>query len=594
MQRHTFVAASLCALAAASWPSRASAFHAPTRLPQDAAAAAPIESLSNAELLQRARAIGGVASVLPVGVSRSGAEIVAIRLVGSPDRVSKQPALLVVANVDGSQVWSSAMALHHAEELARRANDADVRALLDSTTLYIVPCGNPDANDRRFATPRTEREATGVGVDDDRDGVQGEDPSSDVDGDGRVTLLRVLDPRGEWIADPLDARALVKADRNKGEIGLWRVWPEGRDLDRDELVAEDEPLDACVNRNFPAEWKEHGAASGAFPTDEPETRALCDFVLLHPEIALVVTYGAYDNLVEKPKSVAADALQKRVPVAGVVEADAAVLAELGKRFGELTGSKHKGRGGDAGSLQTWAYAHRGLWSLAITPWDIPLDTPEAKPESQGEEAVDSETKPEAKSEAKSDTKADKKDKREPSDDAKRLRWIDQNPDEAWRFTAWRPFDHPELGACEIGGFTPFARNEPPAAASAEIARKQLDFLVSLGADLPRVRVSELTAKLLDAEVFEVRAAVTNTSRLPLMSASATRTGAVRPARLDLVLAKDAQLLGGERVQLIRSLDGSGGRFEARWLVRAKRADSISVKVTTQHAGGDERVAEVKQ
>jgi len=574
--------AALCVPLFAQDAAQSDAQASPTSTPK------PVSSAPHAELLARAKALGG-ATWVPYGRSRQGRELFALRIAGAAQKPEELPAILVVANVDGTQPWTSALALQHAEHLVARASEPTLSALLATTCIYVVPCANPDAHERRFAAVQHEREATGPGVDNDRDGRSGEDPASDLNGDGRITQLRVRDPRGEWIADPLDERALVKADKTKGERGVWRVWTEGRDLDRDERVAEDEPLDTCVNRNFPAEWKELAPESGAFPTDEPETLALCEFVLQRPQIALVVTYGAFENLVEKPKSVAADAVQKRVPQAGVVEADAALLAEYGKRYAELTGVKHKGRGGDAGSWQTWAYAHRGLWSLAINPWDIPLDTPEksaeAKSEAKAEDGAAAPAKPEK------DAK-EKKDKREASDDTKRLRWIDANADEGWRFVPWQAFEHPELGACEIGGFAPFARNEPPAARSAELAAAQFEFLLTLGADLPRVRIEEFTAKALGGDLHELRARVVNPSRLPLQNASALRTEAVRPARLDLELGAGASLVAGERLHLIRTLDGSGGRFEARWLVRASSLAELRLKLSTQHAGSDARVAEL--
>jgi hypothetical protein len=589
MNQPRAAAARALALAALCVPLFAQAAAPSDEQAPPASASKPVSSAPHAELLARAKALGGVATWMPYGRSRQGLELFALRIAGAAQKAEELPAILVVANVDGTQPWTSALALQHAEQLVARASEPTVSALLDTTCIYVVPCANPDAHERRFAAVQHEREATGPGVDNDRDGRSGEDPASDLNGDGRITQLRVRDPRGEWIADPLDERALVKADKTKGERGVWRVWTEGRDLDRDERVAEDEPFDACVNRNFAAEWKELAPESGAFPTDEPETLALCEFVLQRPEIALVVTYGAFDNLVEKPKSVAADAMQKRVPQAGVVEADAVLLAEYGKRYAELTGVKHKGRGGDAGSWQTWAYAHRGLWSLAINPWDIPLDAPEksaeSKSEAKAEEGAAAPAKPET-------DKKEKKDKREPSEDAKRLRWIDANADEGWRFVPWQAFEHPELGACEIGGFAPFARNEPPAARSAELAAAQFEFLLTLGADLPRVRIEEFTAKALGGDLHELRARIVNPSRLPLQNASALRTEAVRPARVDLELGAGASLVAGERLHLIRALDGSGGRFEARWLVRAASLADVRLKLSTQHAGSDARVAEL--
>lgn len=565
------------------------------------AQAPELESLPHSELVARSKALGGVAKWIALGQSRGGRELFALRIAADAARADDQPAILVVANVEGSQPWTSTLALHHAEQLVARAQEPQIAQMLAETSFYIVPCANPDAHERRFAVPRTERAATGPGVDDDRDGRSGEDPQSDVNGDGQITLLRVVDPRGEWISDPADARALVKADKNKGESGRWRLWTEGRDLDGDERVAEDDPLDACVNRNFPAEWKEHAPSAGVFPTDEPEALALCEALLQRPQIALVITYGSYDNLVEKPKSVAADALNKRVPAPGVVEADANLLAELGKRYTELTGSKHKGRPLEGGEWQTWAYAHCGLWSLAIQPWDIPLDTPE--PKRAGEETTSEESAGETKSDAKSDAKSEakpeakpdaKKDKREASDDAKRLRWIDANEGESWRFLPWTALEHPELGACEVGGFAPFARSEPPAAARGELARKQFEFLTSLASDLPRVRIDEFSARALGGGLYELRGVVANPARLPFVSASAARMRSLRPARLDLVLANGAQLVAGQSTRLVRAIEGSGGRVEERWLVRARSLDDVSLKLVTQHAGSDQRTAQARQ
>lgn len=579
---------------------------------QDPPAPEPLKLLTHGELLDAVKAIAqdnpSFAKVLPVGTSRGGREIQALR-VSFGDPKPGTPAILVVANIDGPQVYTSALALYEAAELARRATsqDAAVQSLLATTTFFFVPRANPDAAQARFETPRFERVASGTGIDDDRDGRAGEDPPSDVDGDGAINWIRDEDPEGEWIAGPLEARALVKADKAKGETGKWKLWREGRDLDRDEKVAEDAPLDAQVNRNFAHDWKQFEGASGTFPMDEPETRALTEFVLLHPEIALVVTYGELDNLVEKPKSVAADApRQQLVPAAGVLQPDADLLAEIGKRYAELTGNKTKGAGNESGSFQAWAYFHRGLWSLAIHPWDVPLEVAEKKAEGEGEkkegepaeEKKDEATKDQApKDDAKKDDAAkdgkkdEKKDKREPSDDAKRLRWIDQEKESA-RFVAWREFEHPELGKVEIGGFTPFARTEPPAAKSREIAQKQLEFLMTLPNDLARVSIEECIAKKLGDGLWEVKAVIVNRSRLPLQSASALRTNTIRPARVSVA---PFELLAGERQTLIDELSGSAGRRELRWLLKADglpRAEII--KVATEHAGAAQRAPEEKQ
>lgn len=536
--------------------------------------------LPHAELQARLAALSG-AERLFVGKSREGRTIEAVRVRANE---TPRPAILVVANIDGSQAWSSALALQNAQTLAAKRAEEPFKTLLEHADVIVLPCANPDVLERRFAKPLDDDEASSGGVDEDRDGRSGEDPAADLDGDGFVSWMRYEDPEGEWILDPADARALVKADRTKGERGRYKLVREGRDLDHDERVAEDGPLEALVNRNFPEEYRDNAPESGRFPMEAPEARALGDFLILHPEIVLVVTYGSLDNVVEKPKGVA-DTRTKRVPQFGVLEPDAEFHAELSKRYGELVGSKAKSRGVEAGSFQAWCYGHRGLWSLAIQPWDIPLDTKKA-----GEEEKPAEGAAEKPAE-----KPAKKDKREPSDDAKRLVWLDANASESARFVAWHEFVHPELGKVELGGWAPFARNEPPESERAAIAEKQLTFLATLGADLPRVQVAEFTAKPLGSGVFEVEAVLENVGRLPLASASGRRTGEVRPLRVELTLGAGETLLGGDTpLQLVRELPGSGGRAKWRWLVRTKTPAELTLRFDSDHAGRGEARATVKE
>jgi hypothetical protein len=550
-------------------------FASATTLPQENRAP---QLLTHAELRQSmaqlASAHPDLVNVIAVGRSRAGREIEGLRILAG-ERTPGRPAILVVADVDGPYVWTSTLALEEARALAEGyASDERVKKLLDTTTLYVIPRADPDAAEARFGKPLYEQWASGAGVDNDRDGRQGEDPPSDVNGDGFVTQIRVPDPDGEWIEDPTDPRALVKADPKKGQHGKWKLWTEGRDLDRDQRVAEDSELDAIVNQNFPQGWRELDPRSGRFATDEPPARALCDFVLLHKDVSLVLTYGAQDNLVEKPKTVG-DGTQrvKRMPADGTLDSDGELYAEIGKRYKKITGSKAKGENDAHGSFQAWCELQRGLWCLNAACWTMPLDEPAPKKEGEAEK------KPEG-------------DAPEASEDAKRLRWIDAH-NEAARFVAWKPFQHPELGAVEIGGFAPYARIEPPEAERAEIEKKQFEFLVTLGELLPRVSVVECTAKSLSGGLWEVKAVLENHSYLPLCSAASQRAEAVRPARVDLRLPKEAQLLAGNTMTLVEDLPGIRGRKEFRWLVHGAVPKSIGVEVDTDHAGHVQAIPEVK-
>src|SRR5690606_32922390 len=140
--------------------------------------------------------------LVPVGTSRDGRAIEALRI-GTQDEQGGRPAILVVAALEGPMAYTSALALHHARELTGGyGSNESITALLDRTTVYVIPRANPDACEARQETPLAERRATGHGVDNDRDGRNGEDDVADVDGDGVVAWMRYEDPEGTWIVDP--------------------------------------------------------------------------------------------------------------------------------------------------------------------------------------------------------------------------------------------------------------------------------------------------------------------------------------------------------------------------------------------------------
>ncbi len=583
-----------------------------------------------------AQGSGGAAVIIPLGTSRAGRRIDALRIARGEIGPGR-PAILVVAGLDGELAWTSGLVLDHARELlARGASDEPTRKFLESTTIYLIPRANPDATERRTSTPLVELAATGPGVDDDRDGRQGEDGPVDLDGDGVIGWMRVLDPEGEWIEDPTEPRALIRADRSKGQRGRWKLVRESRDTDGDGEAGEDAPNDVVLNRNFPQGWQEHAPEAGHYATEEPEVRALADFLVLHDDVALVVTYGTLDNLAEKPKVKEDGGRRSANPGDGIPAADADLYAELGRRWKALSGTNGKSEGRDAGTFQAWAQAQRGLWTVNLAPWSVPLDEkapekrePEKKePEKLGEKAPEKEatdgssaksdappstkpesTKPDAagtdtakpnatssdasKPDAKKSEGKSADDAPKPSDEAKRLRWFDAHPVDG-AFRPWTAFRHPELGDVELGGFAPYALSEPPAEKRAEIAGTTLAFLVSLGDVLPRARVVESKATDLGAGLWRIDAVVGNESVLPLASALGRRTRVLRPARVSLELKGGATLVAGSREELVSELAGSGGRTEIAWIVRAKSLDLVAIVIDTDSAGSSRVTPEVKR
>lgn len=536
-----------------------------------------------AEVQELARTYPNLVQSFEIGAARSGRTIPGLRIASGPEVPAARPAILLVAGLDGSRAYTSTLAMAHARQLAAGFNESkELTEILESTTFYVIPRLAVDAGERRFQTPLHESSASGLGVDNDRDGAQGEDSPADINGDGFISVMRQRHGEGTWVEDPTDPRALRERELDKGELGTWRLLVEGLDRDGDGEVAEDGPLDAHVNRNFPRHWTEHAAEAGRYPTHEPGALALVEFLLEHRDIALVVTYGDEMNLAEKPAS------QKDTPggsrgsvTTGLYERDLPAYKELGERYRNITGNGTPNAGEQPGSFQGFAYHHRGLMTLNIDPWSVPLDAKHPEPE---------ETEGSEESSGEGDQEQEEADPPKPTDDGKRLIWLDQNA--AGSHLDWTPFDHPQLGPVEIGGFKPYALLEPPAAELPALIETHFEFLRGLPATLPRLRVEDVEGKALGGGLVEVKAVLVNDALLPQQTRAAERSRAVRPARVQLSLPDGAELVGGPRQQLVSDLAALGGRRELRWLV-AGATGPLRIEFSTDNAGSGSVQVEVK-
>ena len=516
------------------------------------------------------------ASLIEYGSSGEGRALVVLRL-APPGEREGSPAILVVGGVEGERVWESGLVLSHARALAAGyGTDARATAMLEAATLYFIPRAEPDGAEARFHTPLRERSATGHDVDNDRDGRRGEDGPLDLDGDGWIVSMRVPDPDGEWTTDERDPRAMLAAEPSTAPELRYALHVEGRDADGDGEIAEDASADGSFASNFPAGWQEHAPEADRFPTSMPAVRALCDFIIERPELALVLIYGAQDNLVAGAEQAGGDG--GRIPTPGVIEADAELVEQLGEAYREATGIE-EGREralAQDGSFARWAYEHRGLWTLCASPWVLP----ESAPPEEGDEGADEAETEEGEEAVELDG------------DAGRLAWIEARG-EAWRFRAWTSFEHPELGAVELGGFAAYAMHEPPMADWQALADAQYDFLLGLGEQLPRVVIEEASAEELGGGLWRLTAKLRNRSALPYSSAAARRARSMRPIRVRLLGAPGAQLLAGSRQELVSELDAHEGQHEIEWLVNGTPDGAMRIEIDTDHAGRATRAFEVQ-
>ncbi|MCU0914157.1 MAG: M14 family metallopeptidase [Planctomycetes bacterium] len=585
--RKQMLSVSLVLLLAGAWARGAAEYGSPQSLDR--------------QLADLARREPNVVRVRELAESREKrrAWLVEVGLGSDTDRPTR-PALLVVAGIEGNDLAGPFTAVAWLERLTAQARtDPPVAEMLKKTTIYAVPCLNPDALERFFASPRVQLSGNNMPRDDDHDGFVDEDPGEDLNGDGAITQMRVEDREGEYIPDPNESRLLVKADPLQGERGAWKLLPEGIDNDRDKHWNEDGPGGANFNRSFPYNYRYFAPEVGLHPVGDDETRALADFIVSHPNIGIVLTYGAADNLRGTPKAAKSPGRSK--PMEAVDERDMGYFEVMGKLYRKVIGlDKEMETVSEPGTFSDWMYFHRGRLSLAVRPWDAALARALAKPkktEDGKRTTEDEEEKPAAGSssdpnDAKGDRKSARKEQEKRGAEQRQdLAWFDRHAPEA--FVPWQTIEHPDFPGrrVEVGGYRPFAQTNPPAALLAGIATQQGDFLTELARRLPRIGIGKVECHLLAESIYEIEIQVVNSGFLPTALAHGETTQEVYPTRV-IVDLEPACFLAGARTTSLPAIRGSGGTAKVRCTIRVADRSQVQFQVVSMLGGRAEGTIEL--
>lgn len=567
--------------------------------------------------LQRLTAERSGARLSVYGRSLAGRPLHVVQVAeAGPVPADERPALLVVAGLDGQHLVGTELVLHHLRALTASDRADEITRLLGEHTVYLVPRANPDGAESWFQNG-APLHGNRRKVDNDRDGTADEDGPVDLNGDGILSSMRVRRFDGDQIADPLDPRVHRPADPLADEVGEYRIYPEGLDQDEDGEIAEDGPGDVQVDRNFLHAFEEHQREAGRFPLSEPESLSLARFLFDHPAIAMVMTYGPHSNLAQQPRAddgksepSGSGRFQRfRGPPKGILKEDAPLYGQLGKRYQEAIESPPRGSQEDAGTFWSTAYFQLGILSLATPAWSVPLDTPaapadsgDAAAEGGAEEGGDAATEPvaeeapslapPAENARPSPSSGGKKGggkAPETSDAVKLLRWND-GPGAGAAFVEWTEFQHPTLGAVEIGGFQEMALVNPPVDRLPGLGAEHTRFMTELLTRFAKVALIETTVEARGEGVYEVKTVVVNQGYLPTVTAMGARTRVPRPTQLELEAdfgSGEVQLLLGSLRHTWRGIAGRGSeRHEVEWLLKARPGAHVILKLWSQRAGSD--------
>lgn len=144
---------------------------------------------------------------------------------------------------------------------------------------------------------------------------------------------------------------------------------------------------------------------------------------------------------------------------------------------------------------------------------------------------------------------------------KLLGWQDEKLD-GDGFMPWTPFDHPQLGALEIGGWKRMYtyRNPPPAAYLEEMAAANCRFTLRHAAAAPRLRLRDLQAKAVDAGVYQISVVIDNTGFLPTnLSEQAVQMREAKPVMAELRGPNEMHFIHGQATQDLGHLAGRSSR-----------------------------------
>ena len=571
-----------------------------------------------------------IAKLESIGKTLEGRDILLVEIAnpkGVP--VEQRPALFIGANFEGDHLIGSEIALYIVDYLLKNYNsNSEVKEKIDNHVFYIVPRVNPDAAEMFFANVKIGRKTNTKPYDGDNDGRMDEDGPEDLNKDGCVTVMRARDTEGEYMINPGEPRLMKKADPKKGETGIYNLYWEGIDNDKDGFINEDPPGGIDINRNFQHEYPYYSPDAGWHMISELESRAIVDWIIAHRNVAIILTFGESDNLITAPNSRGqlgpakeidlfkfADASNdgasevgifptgrrvsgfrgprsqptqqqqqpsrgrpSRGPATTVDTTDIEYFSIISKKYVELTGIKNQPVvRKPQGAFFQYGYYQFGVPSFSTPGWGISSLESESPQGRQSQRGAGS-PRPSGRGQT-----ADI--------DSLLLKWMDSDGIDG--FANWTKYNHPELGEVEIGGFKPYAVTNPPAEKIASLGVSHAEFVVYLGTLFPQVKIAKTEVTNHGGGIFRIKAEVENAGFLPTSLAHGVRSRSVKPTMVQLGIEPEAVISGNNKTSFFQSLAGSGKRQKYEWLIKGKSGVRIELKVVSQKGGSDKTTITLK-
>ncbi len=507
----------------------------------------------------------------------------------------EKPGYHINGQHHAGEVTAGAAALYTIHYLLDRyGQDKAVTELLNTRAVYVLPRIAVDGAEWYFDHPQMLRSSPLMYPEPERpEGLRPED----INGDGRILMMRIPHPEGEWKVSAKDPRLMVRRRPEDRDGTFYRLYVEGMIYQRTPSGVEvawdgkgiPSPAGSAYawergfdfNRNYPTNWKpqHRQPGSGRYPFDRPEVRAMAEFWVSHPNIGAAMSYHTYSGMNLRPSPLVAD--DKLDPF------DLAMYKAIGETCRRITGYPtvsvyhdftfdYDPERMDVGSWLEWCYDERGVQGFEMELWDWPSITGVPKRKFRELKELSDEQREE--------------------DALKMLQWNDRELGGAG-FTDWTPFDHPQLGRVEIGGWDPkFVVQNPPEKLLHQECHKNCLFTIEHALSLPLLRIGEVRVRPLGEGLYKVEAQVVNKGFLPTnVTSVAVKMKMSEPVTVSL---QGAEVVAGKVNQELGHIPGRGGAGGsfwgypssqsnerwAEWVVRAAPGAEFTVVVEHDRGG----------
>ena len=418
--------------------------------------------------------------------------------------------MFIEANIHGNEIQGGEICLYTIWYLMENyGRIEEITRLVDERVFYIAPTVNPDGRDFFMHGAGSGARTGHVPVDSDGDGLFDEDDADDLNGNGVIEQIRKYVPgEGTHRISHDDERIMETVPT--GEVGDWvLLGSEGIDNDGDGRVNEDPVGGYDPNRNYGAGWQPTYIQGGAmdYPFQLPESRGTQDFLAAHPNIAGMQSYHNTGGMILRGPGTA---WHGTYPASDIRVYDE--LGENGERilpwynYYIIWQGLYTVHGGSI----DWVSDGHGAVSFSNELW------------SAGGQYYQSPLLQEQQQDPSS-----------PISGQKSRFFFDDFLEFGDQYLDWAPFDHPQYGQVEMGGWKKTANRIQPRFMNMELFHRNMAFTLYHADQMPLMAIPDARVERVSGDVYRVQVDIRNERVIPTITARALQHRVVRPDLLTL-------------------------------------------------------------